>query len=209
MKKFFSVLLFFLVFNSVSAQVTIGLRVAPHVSITSVSVDGNNPSGISAGDAGLRYTIGPIVDAFFSDNYAFSSGVWFTTRVLSTKAQTPTGKVESKINAQYVQIPLSIKLFTNEISDDLKLYFQLGSTLDILIYQKLVDAQPEQTADLRTFNLGLLAGAGVEYQMGTNTSLFGGFAYNRGLINTVGDSKSREFLQVNSNQIGLEIGIKF
>ncbi len=209
MKKFFSVLLFFLVLNTVSAQVKIGLRVAPHVSITSVSVDGNNPSGVSAGDAGLRYSIGPIVDAFFSDNYAFSSGVWFTTRVMSTKSQTPTGKVESKVNAQYVQIPVSIKLFTNEISDDLKLYFQLGSTLDLLIDQKLVDALPGQTADLRSFNVGLLVGAGVEYQMGTNTSLFGGFTYNRGLINTIGDSKIRESIQVNSSQIGLEIGIKF
>lgn len=209
MKKIFSVLIFFLVFNSLSAQVKIGLRVAPHVSTTSVTVEGSASNGISAGDAGLRYSIGPVIDAFFSDNYAFSSGIWFTTRVISTKAQTTSGKVESKTNAQYVQIPVSIKLFTNEISDDLKLYFQLGSTLDLLIDQKLVDAQPGKSADLRSFNAGILAGAGVEYQMGTNTSLFGGITYNRGLINTVGDSKVRESHQVNSNQIGLEIGIKF
>lgn len=204
MKKivlFFSLLFFG---AAADAQVRIGLRVSPYLNLISIN-NTNDTINISGANSGIRYSIGPVVDAYFGENYAFSTGIWFATRKFGTKSN----RVESVVNLQYIQIPVTLKLFTNEISDDLKLYFQLGGTADLKIAGEVADARPGEKDETRDINGSLYFAVGGEYQLGTNTALFAGFNYNRGLINMFSDKKVRDFLNGNVNLIGLEMGIRF
>jgi hypothetical protein len=204
MKKIVLLSSLLIIMSAASAQVRIGLRVSPYLNLISVK-NTNDTLNIKGANTGVRYSIGPVLDAYFGDNYAFSTGIWFATRKFGVNVD----RTESVVNLQYIQIPVTLKLFTNEVADDLKLYFQLGGTADIKIAGRVVDARPGEKDNTRDLNGSLYFAVGGEYQMGTNTALFAGFNYNRGLINMFADKKSREFLNGNVNLVGLEFGIRF
>ncbi|MFW5761728.1 MAG: hypothetical protein ACOCXH_12180 [Cyclobacteriaceae bacterium] len=55
-----------------------------------------------------------------------------------------------------------------------------------------------------------LIGLGLEHRVGYNTSIFGGFSYSRGLINTVGNHVNLDEAIKNRNDIfSLDFGIFF
>lgn len=198
----------------------LGLRLAPNIALSRVvDKDSKDGADFSSNGAGLRFSAGLTGDFYFGKNYAFMTGLWYTVK----RAGLKSGNVKIVQNTQYVQVPVAIKLYTNEISTDMKLYFVLGGTLGVKIAEKRKSAENVPDSVLTkegdafsALDIGLLLGAGVEYQMGENTLLFGGITYNRGLINAMSkkgfiDSgeKSSNFYTINTNLIGLEVGIKF
>ena len=56
----------------------------------------------------------------------------------------------------------------------------------------------------------VILGAGIEYRAGINTTLFGGFSYQRGLVNVVNESAiGLEDLQIRNTMLSIDIGVKF
>ncbi len=208
MKKILLLIIGISIYSSSTAQVRIGLRLAPYINTTGVEYSGPDSTALTPGSPGFRYSAGPFVDAFFGENYAFSTGLFFSTRKTSVRERTPSGNVEGVVNLQYIQIPVTLKLFTNEISDDIKLYFQLGGSADVKIAGKVKDNN-NASDGTRSFNICLVAGAGIEYELGSNTAILLGISYNRGLINTLSEKSAREVANVNHNMIGLDLGIRF
>jgi hypothetical protein len=211
-------------FNAFSqSKVKIGLRVAPGLSFNTVQdKSGTDSSAFSKNGAGFAFSGGLNFDFMVSDNYSISTGLWYTTRraglkVASTQKDGSVSTFTEAVALQYVQVPLALKLYTNEIATNMKLYFQVGGTLDIKIAEKLKNSSDaaysgSYKSTFLPLNVGILAGAGAEYQTGGNIILFAGLFYNRGLLNQVRNTdyfKYRDYLKYNNSNLSLEFGAKF
>ncbi len=230
MKK--SAVLFLAMFLSFTgfAQVKLGLRLAPGLAVNSVIGDDVFDAAETNG-ASVRFSAGPIADFFFADNYAISTGLWYTVKRGSFRV--PSGLADENgaslgnqttYNLQMIQIPVTVKLYTNEVAPDIRVYFQLGGTLDFKLAEKakeednnilaeLSERQDEKAA-YKPIDVGLYLGAGAELILGENTAVFGGLNYNRGLVNALGGldyngSRINNDLKIRNQLISLEVGIKF
>lgn len=198
-----------------AAQSKIGIKLSPTLSTYRIDYAGKDLAFSSDGVGG-RFVFGPVYDHFISDNYSFSTGllyapkrVAFQIREAGNPGNILTNRSES-YNLQYLQVPLTLKLFTNELALDTRLFFQLGGIVEVKINEKPnVEENPTITR-FQFFDAGLHLGAGVEHRLGYNTILFGGFFYNRGLINAVSKTVERvEGLKINNDILGLDLGVKF
>ncbi len=229
MKK--TAVLFLLLGLSLSgfAQVKLGLRVAPSVTVNSVIGDGDYENAGPNGSS-VRFSAGPIADFFFADNYAFSTGLWYTVKRASFQWPTRFRDANDNdlgntvvYNLQNIQIPVTMKLYTNEVAPDLRVYFQLGGTFDVKVAEKAKDrkdnplyrlSEDQDKSAFKPLDVSLYMGAGAELVMGENTAVFGGLTYNRGLVNALGGveyngSKINDDLRLRNQLISLEVGIKF
>jgi Outer membrane protein beta-barrel domain len=214
--------------GSASAQVEIGLKVSP--GITFLGVDSPSDNALKSEGSRLGFGGGLVVDYFFGENYAIGTGLQFMSKGGSysyvyrdgnNNAQ-PAGT--TKLAIHYLELPLTVKLFTNEISSGTRLYFQTGFSLATPIGARIngekryVDPVTKQeTTALQhvTFlDANFLASVGAEYTLGQSTKTFVGISYHRGLINTdsyFDDERSpklKDFILKN-NVFALDLGLKF
>jgi hypothetical protein len=126
----------------------IGVRVAPTYSMTRAFTNGT--STMIQGDGGsLGFLLGAFVDFNFKQNYYFHSGINYSTqstRIVGSDPSIGGGEFNEVYNHEFLQIPLLLKLYTNEISLDTKLYFNFGVIPEI----KLGTKQEEVTAEVIT-----------------------------------------------------------
>lgn len=193
------------------AQSKIGIKLSPTLSTTRVNYEGNDYN-ISSDGVGGRFVFGPIYDHFITDNYSFSTGLLYAPkRVALTGRNNGTSQAFSEsYNLQYLQLPATLKLFTNELALDTRVFFQLGSLFEVKINEKASNKINPIIQRFKFFDLGIHLGAGVEHRLGYNTIIFGGFFYNRGLISS--ESKTIELadeLRLNHDLLGLDLGVKF
>jgi hypothetical protein len=208
--------------GAASAQVEIGLKVSP--SVTSLRTDSPAQYGFDKNGSKVGLGGGLVVDYFFGQNYAFSTGLQLTGKGGKILFLDPDNgrRVEQKIGVQYLEIPVTMKLFTNDIATDTKLYFQLGGTVGGAIAAKIDGnkrytdpATGKETKALDhviTPDAAVLLGFGTEYQVGQSTKLFAGISYHRGLINIEKYyDKQRNFSEVvlKNSEVALDLGIKF
>ena len=205
--------------------IEMSFRLAPGVSFNSVEGSGAygqfQPNGV-----GLRLSLGPSVDYFFfKDRYAVSSGLWYTVKRSSFLIPASFGQerfrpglppVESVYNLQYLQIPLTVKLYANDLGPSLRGYVQCGGILDIKLAEKPLN-QPtnplyRQATAAGTYrrqygfmDAGVLLGAGVQYKLNAQNALNLGLNYQRGLVNVIRE----DALQSRSGTVALELGFKF
>lgn len=220
--------------SSASAQVEIGLKLSPAItSLRAESPAGTAVgAGFASGDSKVGFGGGLVVDYFFGENYAFSTGLVLTGKggtfsYNETKNSTGGGgglnfKNTLKLTTQYLEVPLSVKLFTNEVAPDVRLYFQVGGSLNVPIGSRIDGEKfytdPSNNTSIKAseyikfFDADALAGFGAEYQLAKSTKVFAGLSYHRGLVDIDGYFESeRGFKDVtikNSN-IALDLGIKF
>lgn len=208
--------------GAASAQVEIGLKISP--SITSLRTDAPSQYGFS--NEGSKASIGGgiVLDYFFGQNYAFSTGLLLTGKGGSISFADPaTGRrEEQKLSLQYLELPLTVKLFTNDIATDTKLYFQLGGSLNGAIagringnkrYVSPATGREDKALDhVITPDAAVLLGVGTEYQLGQSTKVFAGVGYHRGLVNIEKYfDKDRGFsdISLKNSEVRLDLGIKF
>jgi hypothetical protein len=212
--------------GAASAQVEIGLKVSP--SITYLRADGPSKNPFKSESGHLGFGGGVLVDYFFGENYAFSTGLFLTGKGGSYSYQyrnanndlLPGGTY--KLSTQYLELPASVKLFTNEITTDVRLYFQVGASLAVPIGARIdgnknfVDPNTgqESTSLKHVFfiDANALAGLGVEYQLAKSTKVFAGVSYHRGLIDLdhyFESDRSFEDVSLKNNVFALDLGVKF
>jgi hypothetical protein len=219
-----------------------GLQLIPNVSWISPSTNGYSNEGSK-----LKFNYGLSTEFFLTKNYLFSTGVIISTLggeisyeglykdVLG--AYFPT-KVKQSYSIQYLEIPLTLKLRTNQVgymtyygNFGLRSAIKLKSSSDFTYVD--IPSSPkfenEDTgSDVFFMNTWLVIGAGAEYNIAGNTNLSFGITYNNGFINMM-DSKSHELgtdgkatldasgnpaytdkkVRANINYFALEIGIYF
>ncbi|WP_052732660.1 porin family protein [Hymenobacter terrenus] len=213
--------------STASAQVEIGLKVSP--SITSLRAESPTDRGFESDGSKFGFGGGLVIDYFFGENYAFSTGL-----LLTGKGGTITYKdasagiipqpitVSQKISMQYLELPVTVKLFTNEIASATRLYFQIGGSLNVPIGTRINDSkfytdpatreETKASKHVLFIDADALAGFGAEYQMAKSTKLFAGISYHRGLVDIDRYfEKNRDFkdITIKNSALALDLGIKF
>lgn len=219
MKKITLLLLFLCAGFTSMAQVEIGLQLSPTISGNRfVAEDRYN---FEKESNKLRLGVGVVVDYFFAQNYAFSTGLMYRSKgaeitYTETDDSGTPRQMKDDIAVQYVQLPISLKLFTNEVAPGTLLYFQVGGSLNTKVAAQVNDKKVINSEKvIKRFNIfeaDALLGGGVEFQMGESTKVFGGLTYHRGLTD-IDDFYEKKFgdknISVKNNGVSLDFGLKF
>lgn len=203
--------------NAQDSSIKLGLKLAPAFGSSRILLD--DPSvTIDSDGSPLKMTFGLVVDKELAENYVLSSGLIYMPRQIGISLNNE-GTFPDPLNSsedyklQYLQIPATIKLFTNEVSPDMRIMFQLGMALEFKLYEEVEQDLPEQEAidSFQPFNIPLILGMGMEYRAGVNTVLFGGLSYQRGLTNVVKDTNLNfaDELSIKTTVLSVDLGIKF
>jgi hypothetical protein len=205
--------------------VELGLQVGLNLASNSVESNYFENSG-----TGVRLSGGLVADIFLAERYAFSTGVRYTIKrssLQSIVSGVPSNS--SYYNLQTLQLPVTLKLFTSEISQDTRMYFQLGGALDIKLAERPLDratnfiynATKDQNGSVyKPLGASLLLAAGVELQLTDTNKAYVGLSYNRGLSQAMGSVETNKVAPFNGDKIndlissfnhlfGIEVGIKF
>ncbi|MEP1034234.1 porin family protein [Ekhidna sp.] len=204
MKKFLFVLLIFLSVGSM-AQVKLGLKLAPVITSNRAK---NDAQTVENDGSKMKFSIGLVADKTLSDTYYLSTGLIYLPKRASFR--NADGTVEEEYKLQYLQIPATLKLFTNELAPDMKAYLQIGTALEIKVFDEAEDPTFVNVEKFTPIDVPVILGAGIEYRAGINTTIFGGFSYQRGLINTVNEASAAfEDLQLRNTIFSIDFGVKF
>ncbi|GAB3637788.1 hypothetical protein GCM10027422_33780 [Hymenobacter arcticus] len=210
------------------AQVEIGLKVSP--SITYLRTDSPSATSFQSESSKFSFGGGIFMDYFFGENYAFNTGLFLTgkggtisylERPLSSS--TSGTRIDQKIAIQYLEIPATIKLFTNEIAPATRVYFQVGGSVAFPVSTRINGdkfytdsyngfAQTDASKHVFAVDANLIGGLGVEYQLGKSTKVLTGISYHHGLIDLDRYfEKNRGFSDVNikNSVFALDLGLKF
>ena len=214
----------------------LGLQLSPNISWINPDSEGLEYENKKAG-----FSYGLIGDFNISDNYAFSTGISifsaggeisYPDRQEISGIGNQAGRTTANIRLKYIQIPLTLKLRTNEIGY-MKYYGQFGfgaafnydasadkefKYLSTTISEDAVDYGNE----INLFRASLIIGLGAEYNISGNTSLIFGLSFDNGFINILSkdiykaddngsadnNERSEKFIAIN-NSIILNLGILF
>jgi hypothetical protein len=227
MKKIFLTVAALALAPAAFAQVEIGLKVSP--SIAYLRPDSPAGTSFASEKSKLSFGGGVFMDYFFGENYAFNTGLFLTGKggTISYNDRTAGGatnvRVEQKIAMQYLELPLTIKLFTNEVAPDTRVYFQVGGSVAVPVqvringekyYTDPYDNNNQTKAGKHVLDIdaNIIGGAGVEYQLGQSTKLLAGLSYHHGLIDFDRYfERNRGFSDVNikNSVFALDLGLKF
>lgn len=166
------------------------------------------------GRFGIAY--GLITEFAISKNYAFATGVDVSYRSGKLAGIDGNGKFSGIQKLQYVEIPVGLKLKTNEIGY-ITYYGQFG-VLPGLLVKAREDRDYESTltdisdkgnqSKFYPINAHLNVGAGIEYNLGGSTAFTVGLRYNNGLIDIYKGSNN-ESLQFRTDGVVMDIGVFF
>jgi len=216
-------------------KLKMGFRFSPGIIINYVEAS-KNFKGFDSNGANVRLSLGPIADFYITDKYAFSTGLWYTVKSVNYSMHgsfydndlfktTPLTAdeirgTEANFNLQYLQLPLTMKIFSDNILDDTPVYLQFGGTVDIKIAEKALDKTrnalfqyQERLASSQSIfgfgDVGLLLGIGGEKSISKGgDAFFFGLQYQRGFVEI---NRSRTFgdLTTKNGAFYLDFGVKF
>jgi hypothetical protein len=153
-------------------------------------------------------------------------------QVLNDNSGNEFSNISYKYNLQYIEIPLTFKFRTNE-NDGLRFWGQFGIAPGILIGNKVSTTAKVVNAgnpgfptnesyipnlkdsdkfdfvnhedNINALRASMIIGAGIEYRLGGNTSVYAGLRFNNGFTDILNDKKSKAI----NNVLGIEVGIFF
>ncbi len=184
--------------------------------LSSSDHDKINPEGsIFHMQAGIQ------MDYFFQENYAFVLGFGINNLGgnLLYADSTDYGSEENpiliepgqkiKMNLQYLDIPLGLKLKTEELGYAtffLEVGFNPMININAFATSKDDVFHKENIREVTNlFNLGYHAGIGIEYRLGGTTAAVGGIRWSSGLTDVTGSDKAN----ITMNSISIHMGILF
>jgi hypothetical protein len=207
MKKLALLLIATLFFNLTQAddgkKVRVGLTGSGAFSWLKPNIDGE--FGLDRKGLKLGYAAGIALDfrLFDSPNYAFSTGISLMQiggklnyPDISIQDSTGSWSTTATYNLRYVDIPVSIKMKTNEIGY-LTYFAQVGTSIGVNIKatrsrsqennfdtnEKYEIENENAASEIALFRVPLVVGAGVEYNLSGNTSIAIGLQFNNGFTN--------------------------
>lgn len=207
MKKF-GLIIGFIILSALSLtaqDIKFGLTVSPHINWFRAESNDlkTNPS------VGLKY--GAIGEFYFAENYALAVGVNHvltagrfspdtTSYVMFEQAEIANKELDTvprfnnyKANLQYLEVPITLKLKTNEVGY-FTYYGQIGVTPGVKLKGRVnADSKNRNDnlknanalKDINYVNLALTVGGGIEYSLTKDVSLLAGVYFNNGFINVI------------------------
>jgi hypothetical protein len=219
MKRILLILTFLGALLSLSAQST---RVKFNVEFDPQSVwFSSDDASVKPDGAIIHLHAGLNMDYYFSEKYAFVLGVGINNlggNLLYADSTEFNSKGESlwieqgqsvKLNLQYIDIPIGLKLKTDEMG--YATYFlQLGFNPMINLNAKASSEEASLEKEdikesINTFYLGYHVGIGIEYNLGGSTSLIGGIRWSSGFTDVTNNDRAN----ITLNSISLHLGVLF
>ena len=228
MKKFLMFVLLIVCAKNILAQdenngVRLGLTLSPQISWMNAG-----DKNIQANGSYVGFAYGLLMDVVFRKNYAFSSGILVSydggklTYLSDTRFNSygdsllfvPVVNVDYR--TQYLQIPLTIKLRTNQIGY-ITYFGQFGLQGGVRIRSRADVSDPTMSfaenkvdfsKDVTLPDFGLLIGAGVEYAITGNTALLGAIQFYNGFIDAT-DNPQNYKTKSTLNHLRLQLGVFF
>lgn len=207
--------------NSEPQKFHFGLKASPNFNWLRVDEQGWESDGSRIG---MSY--GLMTEFAITKNYAFATGLEISYRggkFIGQRFAKDTTLVFAEANIvqklQYVEIPIGLKLKTNEIGY-ITYYGLFGVLPGVLVKaSEDVDFSDNRFEDLEkngnqsnfyALNAHLNVGAGIEYNIGGNTSITAGIHYNNGLLDIYKGPKDQDLsAQLRTDAIVLNFGIFF
>ena len=216
-------------------KMKIGFKFSPGIMINYVE-SAKNFKGFDSNGANIRLSVGPVMDMYITDKYAFSTGLLYTVKSVNYTMHgnfydnelfkmnpltvDEVRGTEANFNLQYLQLPLTMKIFSDQIVEDTPLFLQFGGTLDLKIAEKALDKPrnalfqyQERLASSQSIfalgDIGLLIGIGGEKSLNRGgDAFFFGIQYQRGLTEI---NRDRTFgdLVTKNGAFYLDFGVKF
>jgi hypothetical protein len=171
----------------------------------------------------LGFGYGLITEFSLADNYSFTTGLESNYSGGKLKSIDTLGTTTSaKYKVQYLEIPVALKMKTNEINY-ITYFAKFGGAVNMrlnsLADYSLIDSKGEETVlkdrdiagEVQFFRVAFHIGVGIEYSLGGTTAFLAGVNFNNGLTNMfrgkdVNVSKDQK---ANGNFISLNLGILF
>lgn len=215
-----------------SKKVRLGLSISPELSWISPDVKTYENDGIRMG---IRYGILGDFKLFQSDNYNFHTGILL--QHLGGKLKygptiydnLPYQQAEATYKFRYVDVPMVLKLITNEIGY-MRYYgifggelgFNIKANRDIKLSRvgSTTEEKDENiSSEINTLRASLVIGGGIEYNISGNTNILLGLTYHNGFTNILkGNSHTIDNngtvaidkeLKTRLNFLALTIGVMF
>lgn len=192
------------------AQPKIGLTFAPGVSLNRVKdKSGSSTIDVSKYESAFRFKFGLEADFMLTETYAFSTGIFYAPKRLGITYVDGTTTRTEEYRIQYVQIPITMKLYTSEIQPDIKAFFHLGFLFEIKAFDEPYDESYDLVDEFEFFDVAFQFGMGIEYGAGVNSILYAGIYYDRGLVNVIKRSNTTDDIVAKIDMVNLRLGIKF
>ncbi|HRO98871.1 MAG TPA: porin family protein [Flavobacteriales bacterium] len=219
-----------------SEGVRFGLKLSPNMGWgTSETKD------LGANGSGFGYTFGLLTEFPIGNtgNYRFATGINLNNLVAKWKQDfeylseingpTRTKELTTEAKLQYLEVPLTVKLMTNEIGY-MRYFAQVGfgAAFNIRARANMVIpkyyAAPAQafvetfeeldkeniSDDINIFKASLIVGGGLEYNFSGNTSLLAGITYNNGFTNIANfDADAGKKADLRAHYLELTLGLFF
>jgi hypothetical protein len=216
--KLLTLILFGLLFTNLSAQddsfsndpvvefdedrkFRLGLHFSPSLSWFTV-----NSGGYSKDGSKIGFAYGLSTEFYLAKNYLFSTGVSLNSvggkikyqGVYDVSGVILPSEVKQSIKINYVDIPLTIKLKTNQIGYmsyygnfgvNMGLRYQSKSDYEYTDFDNVKKSDVNTSSDMKFMNINLVVGGGFEYNLSGNTNFMVGLTYNNGFVNVL-DSKT-------------------
>ena len=209
MKIITATMLMILLNNAAYAQMKLGIKIAPSVMNQRIN-NTTDSTGLSQEQITFAFPMIAIADITIGKNYFLSSGVGYISRRMMFRETASSSENVIDLRVQYLQIPVTLKLYTDEIAIDKRLYFQFGPVAEFKLYDKTVKGDMPEDVRPSGGNLTLLLAAGINIFISPNTALELGINYNRGLNNIFNYTGSKkEILDVRSDLFGIDVALKF
>jgi hypothetical protein len=207
-----------------SSIIQLGAKISP-----SLSWLNSNSSDISSDGTTAKFSWGFMADFRFADKYYFSSGFNINSiggKISYTDSDTSftLGTKHRNIRTKYIEIPLTIKMKTRQFGY-LTFFGQIGFGLNMKISAHSDDdffpnnntSVAISKSDIKIedqinfFRLSMILAAGVEYNLGGSTSLYGAISFNNGFNNIFNTVKTLPQIDADasSNSLELSLGILF
>ena len=169
---------------------------------------------LSPQEASVQMVVGLLTEFAFTDTYSFATGLAFAPKKVGINFVGENGgsyaNTSEVYKIQYLQIPLLLKLYTDDYQPGSRIYFQVGGMVDVNIFNSPEDNDFVFVEKFLPVDASVVIGVGTELELGISTIVFGGFTYNRGLTNIASATIPLDAKPVvKSDYFQLELGLKF
>ena len=193
-----------------------GLKAAPQISWMRPNADTYESAGIRAG-----FSWGFIAEFNFSENHSIATG--FNMIFNGGKLEFPatqdeeTGSMLRTYYLKYLEIPLTLKMRTNDINN-MRYFGRIGLGTGFNIGAKKVDEFTDLTGQVVTgakssydkiafLRESLIVGAGLEYKISEGPKLGAELIFNNGFTNILTEKNSVNSVQEKANLSFIELAV--
>lgn len=198
--------------SSTDKKFRFGLKVAPATLWYK-----SGTSEVSSSGTNIGFAYGLMADYLFAENYSISTGLEMLLMNAKYTYETPASgivsaiKTDFKSNYQFVQIPVSIKMKSNEIGG-IRYFGKFGFN-NAICYKSTADISQNGTiqknkdisSNTNRFRFGLFIGGGAEYNISGSTNIIAGLHFDNGFLNM----NSSNLSKIYSRGIVLDLGVVF